>query len=77
MLEETNSLDRAHLKLDEKAMIKNRYKWIPHPAPDIKWESTNKSDNHQPVTVMILSFQTPQKCVVITLKFELCGFTIE
>ena len=26
---------------------------------------------------MILSFQTPKKCVVITLKFELCGFTIE
>ena len=28
-------------------------------------------------TVMILSFRTPKKCVVITLKFELCGFTIE
>ena len=28
-------------------------------------------------TVMILSFRTPKKIVVITLKFELCGFTIE
>ena len=28
-------------------------------------------------TVMILSFRTPKNCVVITLKFELCGFTIE
>ena len=28
-------------------------------------------------TIMILSFRTPKKFVVITLKFELCGFTIE
>ena len=34
------------------------------------------NDKHM-TTVMILSFRTPQKCVVITLKFELCGFTIE
>ena len=28
-------------------------------------------------TVMILSFRTPKTFVVITLKFELCGFTID
>ena len=28
------------------------------------------------ITVMILSFRTPKTFVVITLKFELCGFTI-
>ena len=28
-------------------------------------------------TVMTLSSRTPKKFVVITLKFELCGFTIE
>ena len=27
--------------------------------------------------VMILSFRTPKTFVVITLKFELCGFTID
>ena len=26
---------------------------------------------------MILSFRTPKTFVVITLKFELCGFTID
>ena len=29
------------------------------------------------ITVMILSFRTPKAFVVITLKFELCGFTID
>ena len=29
------------------------------------------------VTVMILSFRTPKTFVVITLKFELCGFTVD
>ena len=28
-------------------------------------------------TVMILSFRTPRTFVVITLKFELCAFTID
>ena len=28
-------------------------------------------------TVMIPSFRTPKTFVVITLKFELCGFTID
>ena len=28
-------------------------------------------------TVMILSFRTPKTSVVITLKFELCGFNID
>ena len=28
-------------------------------------------------TVMILSFRTPKTFVVITLKFELCGSTID
>ena len=34
-------------------------------------------DQAENSTIMILSFRTPKKCVVITLKFELCGFTIE
>ena len=33
------------------------------------------ADFHKESTVMILSFPTPKTFVVITLKFELCGFT--
>ena len=25
-------------KVDKKAMIRNRYNWVPHPAPNTKWE---------------------------------------
>ena len=35
------------------------------------------SDVEMNFTVMILSFRTPKTFVVITLKFELYGFTID
>ena len=41
---------------------------------------TTKNCNYYSIivsTVMIQCFRTPKKCVVITLKFELCGSAIE
>ena len=55
MLEDTNSLDGAHLRFLVHLLELFLHGKITH-------------------TVMILSFRTPKTFVVITLKFELCGF---
>ena len=62
MLEDTNSLDGAHKIIASKTLSTKHQK---------------QQKELQPSTVMILSFRTPKTFVVITLKFELCGFTID
>ena len=42
------------------------------------WQHITTTGANQTIaTVMILSFRTPKTFVVISLKFELCGFTID
>ena len=43
----------------------------------IQVEQLSVTAGRMHITVMFLSFRTPKTFVVITLKFELCGSTID
>ena len=70
MLEDTNSLDAVQIlvpcHIERTLESQKPNKAEKPPSPDFKY-----------ITVMILSFWTPKTFVVITVKFELCGFTID
>ena len=81
MLEDTNSLDGAHIVETKKMHIPIHVEFSEWGKCTMWGVITPETDTiqscHCSCTVNFLNIRTPQKFVVIVLKFEQRGFTIE